>query len=104
MNELSANEQLLSEVKDRLAKYVGPEQVLLSRRSLRNALNSYLAGRVNETELIEWAGLIEFSDEVVYEPGFVKLIANVVFQLATSEISGPITPDQCREMIAKLDT
>jgi hypothetical protein len=103
MIELVANERLLDELKHALPNNPGIEEILVSRRTLHNALTSFLAGKTDRAELAEWANLVELhNDEIAYELGFQRLIATLVFRLSTPEITEPIDKDLCRQMIAEL--
>jgi hypothetical protein len=101
--ELTAIEGLLDELQDVLSKNPGIEEALVSRRTLRNALTSFLDGKIDPAELVEWASVVEqHNDEIVYEAGFQQLIATLVYRLSTPEINEPIDKDLCRQMIAEL--
>lgn len=99
MIELAARERLLEELRDVLGK----EQILVSRRTLYHALTSFLDGKVDAVELVEWANLVEqHNDEIVYETSFPQFIATFVFRLSTPEINGSIDREVCRQMLAEL--
>jgi hypothetical protein len=101
--ELTASERLLDELQDVLSKNPGIEEVLVSRRTLRNVLTSFLDGKIDRAELVEWANVVEQNnDEIVYEAGLQQLIATLVFRLSTPEINQPIDKDFCRQMITEL--
>jgi len=103
MIELTASEGLLDELQDMLSKNPGIERVLVSRRTLHNALTSVMNGEIDPVHLVEWANLVEqHNDEIAYEPGFQQLIATHVFRLSTPEINEPMGKDLCRQMIAEL--
>jgi hypothetical protein len=103
MIELAARERLLEELRDVLSKNPGKEQILVSRRTLYHALTSFLDGKVDRVELVEWANLVEqHDDEIVYETRFPQFIATFVFRLSTPEINGSIDREVCRQMLAEL--
>jgi hypothetical protein len=105
MIELAANERLLDELQQALSANPRIEQVLVSRRTLRDALTGLLEDKVNAAELVEWANLVEqHNDEIAYESGFRQLIADFIFRLSTPEINKPIDKDLCRVMIDELAT
>ncbi len=103
MTELLANDLPLLEIQDTLLKKSEAGAVLVSRRTLRNVLISFLNSKTGASELTEWANLVEqHNDEIAYEPGFQELIATSIFRLSTPEINAPIDAQLCREMIVEL--
>ena len=103
MNELLANDRPLHEIQDVLSENPATGEVLVSRRTLRNALIGFLSGKNDATELTKWANLVEqHGDEIAYEPGFQELIATCIFRLSTPEINEPIDEKLCQEMIGAI--
>ncbi|NOJ42861.1 hypothetical protein [Bradyrhizobium australiense] len=69
MVELIASSDLIDEFRDALAKHPGVAEVLVYRRTLRNALAAVLEGRIRADELTASANLVELqSDEVFAKP------------------------------------
>jgi hypothetical protein len=103
MIELVANDRLLDELQYVLSKNPGIERILVSRRTVQNALTGFLEDKVDVTELVEWANLVGLhNDEIAYESGFQQFIATFIFRLSTPEINEPIGKNICQTMIAEL--
>jgi hypothetical protein len=103
MTELVANDRPLLEIQDTLSKKPATGAVLVSRRTLHNALSSYLDRKIGAAELIGWANLVEqHGDEIAYESGFQKLIATCIFRLSTPEINQPVDEKLCQELIGAI--
>jgi hypothetical protein len=101
--ELIGSDGLLDELQDVLSRNPGIEQLLVSRRTLHNALTSFVDGKVDAAELVEWANRVEqHNDEIAYERAFQQLIATLIFRLSTREINRPIDRHLCREMLVEL--
>ena len=76
--------------------------IIVSRRTLRTALQRFLANDLASDDLVAWANAIEAHDQVRYESGFEKLIADVVFRIASPEIREPLNSRSCRRLISEL--
>jgi hypothetical protein len=102
MHEVTARAELLEELRQLLSEHPGIRQLLVSRRTVYNALSRFVAGRVDAPELVEWASLVELqNDEIAYEAGAEQFIADIIFRVATPEINGPIDRDLCRELLSE---
>jgi len=102
MVELMANGGLLAELQGLVSQQLAPDQVLVSQCTVRNALTRFLEGKIEVTELVQWANLLEAYDQVAYESGVERRLANFVFRLASPEINEPIDKAVCRRMLLEL--
>ncbi len=76
--------------------------VTLTRRHVRNVLERYQHGELGAAEIEEWASAIEGRDDVGFEDSSAKLMHEIVHRLANPLLSGDLTPDVARELIAQL--
>jgi hypothetical protein len=104
MIELQADKRLFRELQEMLSMHRGPGEVLVSRRTLRNALLGVIEERFDAEEITRWANQIEVHDSIMYEVGFESLLATLIFRLATPEINEAINQGTCRQMLEELCT
>lgn len=104
MPELTATKNLREEFEQLLPFCSVSNPMIISRQTLRTALQRFLADEIDPTDFVAWANLIELHDEVQYERGFEKLIADVVFCIASPEINGPLNSDTCQGFLSQLAT
>ena len=76
--------------------------LLLTKRALGRMLARCEAGELQSAELVEIANQLEARDEVDYERGAERVIADTLFELASPEINGELTPTRCRDLIRRL--
>jgi len=100
MLELKANNDLLGELERLSDERLGP--ILVSRQTLRTALNRFLAHELDGRNLTLWAALIEAYDFIEYEPKSAKVIADILFYISSPEINGQLSPELCRQYLDKL--
>ena len=100
--EVEASGDLLEEFRQLLSRNGAVGELVVSRKTLRNALRRFVDGDIEAAELVEWASLIEAYDQIVYEPGFERIVAAFVFRFATPEINDPLDRDLGRRMIDDL--
>lgn len=101
MSELQASGDLLVEL-ERLLSHGAGTPIIVSRHTLRTALSRFLANEIDLADLTNWAGALELEDQARYEPGFEKLIASILFCLATPEINEPVNSDVARNLLRQL--
>lgn len=70
----------------------------VTRQQLINLLVAFLHGQVSAMDLQKWAAEIELSEQIEYEPTNAQLIADVIFELSSPEINGPLTFDRARNL------
>ena len=74
-------------------------QLFLTRKTLSLAISRFLRGEIKEEDLVAWANLLEAKDEILYEPGYERVLADVVFQVASPEINAPLVPTTCKALL-----
>ena len=99
MPELRANKNLRDEFQQLLLRCSPGDPIVVSRRTLRAALRRFVENEIDVGDLVVWANLIEAHDQVQYEPGFQKLIADVVFCIASPEINEPLNAEMCHRLM-----
>ena len=62
-------------------------EVILTEKILNKIINKYLNGVISETELIEWANLIESRESINFEKGKEAQIEETIFNIANPELS-----------------
>lgn len=102
MLELDARANLREEFERLLLHSTIENPIIVSRRTLRTALQRILANELDSDDLVAWANSIESHDQVRYEPGFEKLIADIVFRIASPEINEPLDSESYRRLISQL--
>ena len=78
--------------------------LLLERRALTRLIRRYESGDLTDTDLTEIANQLEARDDVDYEPGTERAIADVLFELAAPEINGDLNPARCAHLIRRLES
>jgi hypothetical protein len=58
--------------------------------------------QIDADELSNIAEALELADEVTYELGHEKEIADVLFELSSPEANGPITLSKCANLLVQL--
>lgn len=101
MPELTASQNLIEEL-ERLLLASSAEPVVVSRQTLRTALQRFLADELEVSDLVRWANSLEAYDQVRYELGFEKQIADIVFRIATPEITASLNHKSCHELLNQL--
>jgi hypothetical protein len=79
------------------------ELVALTRGDLIHVLDEYLLGSLTDEEVGLWANAVEGRDDIGFEEDFEAVIKDMVFQLATPEITTPLTPAAALEWRRRLD-
>jgi hypothetical protein len=102
MSDLTARHDLREEMERLLRRSTLQDPIILSREFLCTALRRAIAGELQMQDLVAWANLVEAHDLIQYEERFEKLIANVVFCIASPEINGPLDHNRCSELIREL--
>ncbi|MBS4753965.1 hypothetical protein KG112_14220 [Nocardioides sp. zg-ZUI104] len=80
---------------------VDEELVTLTLGDVRGVVERYLAGDLSDDGIGDWAEFIESRDDIGYEPRHRDLLADLIFELATPEIFGPM-PDVARGVVSRL--
>src|SRR5882762_7345847 len=102
--ELKADANLRDELEGALLRAAGSD-VIVSRQTLRTALNRFLANELTSVDLVNWANRVEaevLSDRIDYEAGYEKLLANKLFYVASPELNGALDAASCRSYVEQL--
>ncbi len=78
------------------------ELVTLTRTDARRVLREYLEGPLSADSVEEWANAVEGRDDIGFEKGFEALLKDLVFELATPDLTQRITPLRATEWIRRL--
>ena len=76
---------------------------MLSRKALIEYLRRCKRGELSAPEVSAIASDLEFVDEVEYEHGAEKMIATALFEIASPEMHGVLTPEYCSDLIDFLE-
>ncbi len=77
--------------------------ITLSRADLHRVLDEYLLETLSVEAVELWANAVEGRDDIGLETGFETVIKDTVFQLATPEITTPLTKSVALELKRRLD-
>jgi hypothetical protein len=102
MLELRTTANLREELEQLLQRATLENPIIVSRRTLRTALQRLSTNDLVSDDLMIRANAIEAHDQVQYEPGFEELIADVVFGITSREINGPLDSTSCLGFISQL--
>lgn len=103
MSDLAATAHLLGELEWLIAAGESADgRITVTRGALRKALERFMAGEVTAHDLVAWASLLEAHDRIEYERGFEKVIADVLFSVASPEINEPLSVDSCHRLVEQL--
>jgi hypothetical protein len=78
------------------------ELVDLTSMDVMQLLNGYLDGRLSADDCREWAESLEVRDDVGREPGREEELAEFLFEIATPEVAGELTPQRAQQWISRL--
>lgn len=78
------------------------ENWILRAVVLRSVLKRLLDGDTDANSVCDWADALELVDHVTYDPTDQGPIADVLFNLSTPEINGPLTRDRAEKLLASL--
>jgi hypothetical protein len=95
---LSGNEHRADVVAMRRSAAKGGDHILVTRQALARILDRHLSGAMTAADLVEIANELESNDEVDYEGDGEAVVAQVLFELASPEINGPLTPERSRAL------
>ncbi len=73
--------------------------VVLNREHILNVLCRHLTGEVDASAIELWANLIESREDIIFENGREKWVANAVFELANPLLTEPLTLRRVSELV-----
>ena len=72
------------------------ELVTLTRADVVRVLRGYTDGALTVDDVHAWAEALEGRDDVGREAGFADALTEFLFEAATPELAGPLSPDAAR--------
>ena len=78
----------------------GPN-VFFGGRQIIRALEMFLAGDLDASELERWADAIEGRDDIEYDPSCSSVVADFLFDASTPQLNGVFTEDRAAEWIRR---
>ena len=78
------------------------ELVQIKPAHITNLLDGYLKGKLNATQIEEWANALECREDVGFLSENQSVIREAIFQLANPLLNEPITPDLAKSLKIQL--
>ncbi|HEY0806159.1 MAG TPA: hypothetical protein VGD84_13880 [Pseudonocardiaceae bacterium] len=78
------------------------ELVTLTRADVLRVLRDYAGGRLTAEDIARWAEALEGREDVGREAGFDEPLTEFLFEAATPEVAGPLTPESAQRWAALL--
>ncbi|RJQ81374.1 hypothetical protein [Amycolatopsis panacis] len=75
------------------------ELVTLTRADAVRSLRDHLDGTLTDRDLQSWADALEVRDDIGREPGYEDQLTEFLFEIATPEVAGPLTPERATHWI-----
>jgi hypothetical protein len=100
MTELTGLESIEQVVQ--MKKDLSAHPLLVSRQTLARLVERFEVAALTESELSCLAEALDVAEEVQYEPGYEDLVGQVLFDLSSPEINGPLTQSKCAELLSVL--
>jgi hypothetical protein len=69
------------------------ELVTFTRADALRIQRRYAAGTLSAEAVAQWAEAVEGRDDIGREVGFAEPLTEFLFELATPEVAGPLTPE-----------
>jgi len=79
------------------------EPLVLKKRQLIFAINSFLKGSKSAVELEYWANLIEMREDIEFDREHEMLINDTIHKLANPELEGQLTNERCKQYLIILE-
>lgn len=78
------------------------ELATLNVVDMARMLEGYLSSFVSQSEIEEWANLIEGRDDIGFEKENELVLREVLFEIANPELTKPLTLQSAKEALKKL--
>lgn len=75
------------------------ELVNLTRADAVRVLQDYLAGKLTVQDVQYWADALEVRDDIGREAGFEDELTEFLFEMATPDVAGPLTPELATQWV-----
>lgn len=92
--------QDIDTLKKELSQYpwdTDEELVILKRMHLLNILSKYSLGLLTKNDIAEWANLVGHREDVGYEKGFERTVADIVVELANPKINAELNAQKVED-------
>ena len=73
------------------------ELVMFTRGDTQRILDAYLSGVMQESEVQDWANVLEARDDIGFEAGSEDILKEFIFRLANPEIKQPLNHEAAVE-------
>lgn len=77
--------------------------VVLYRSDVARVLRRYLQAELSAEQCVAWADAIEARDDIGFETDWVKLLKQLIFELANPELGGPLSHDAAHGWLRLLE-
>lgn len=78
------------------------ELVNLTRQHILNVLRNYQEGKIDETEVEDWANAIEGREDIGREKSYEELINQILYELANPYLTEKLTQERAKSLIIKV--
>lgn len=79
------------------------QPLIIHGSHIREVLNRFLAGEINEKDLENWANLIECRDDLDFDDRQRDVIENIIYCLANPILQGELTISFCENLLGSLE-
>lgn len=73
--------------------------ILLDKETVKDILTRYVAGKLGQEAVYEWADFIELRDDIDYPENEEDLLAEILHELANPATEGELTLDGARLLL-----
>ncbi len=80
----------------------GEDLVTLKPSHIKVVLSRFAANEMSSSDIYEWANLIEFRDDVGFDPVSEDKVKALIFELANPEITNELSIERANEIIQQL--
>jgi hypothetical protein len=77
--------------------------VVLDRSGVAGVLRRYLRAELSAEQCVAWADAIEARDDIGFEPDWVELLKQFIFELANPELAGQLSHDAAHGWLRLLE-
>lgn len=77
--------------------------VILKKQHILEIFNKFLRGEIKKQDIANWAEAIECREDIGFETNYKKLISEIIFDLANSDVAGILTENKAKIFITKLE-
>lgn len=77
--------------------------VVLDRSDVARVLRRYLRGGLSAKQCVAWADAIEARDDIGFEPEWVEMLKQFIFELANPELGWALSHDAARDRLRLLE-